>query len=200
MENIFHCFLASRLFICLLEVSFPESTKSSAKSIQLYCLSTTATLPALRTSWPHQDGLVQHWQPRCYMLDVWLSPYWLYMLTTGVWRVLVRYLSVTVCIFQSNFSLRKRDRKFELFWLENESVTTWHRREFSRNICSNDHETSFPSSSNTQFELLFSTRTRSSVGMGKSLVKSRTVDRNPWATIEESYARLGSELNFFRQI
>ena len=59
-----------------------------------------------------------------------LHTYWLYMLTTGVWRVLVRYLSVTVCIFQSNFSLRKRDRKFELFWLENESVTTWHRRNF----------------------------------------------------------------------
>ena len=106
-----------------------------------------------------------------------LGAYWLYMLTTGVWRVLVRYLSVTVCIFQSNFSLRKRDRKFELFWLENESVTTWHRREFSRNICSNDHETPFLSSSNTQFELILSTRTRSSVGMGKSLVMLRTVDR-----------------------
>ena len=30
---------------------------------------------ALPTSWPHQDGLVQHWQPRGYMLDVWLSSY-----------------------------------------------------------------------------------------------------------------------------
>ena len=53
VENIFHRFLASRLFICLLEVSFPESTKSSARSIQLFCLSTTAALSALATSWPH---------------------------------------------------------------------------------------------------------------------------------------------------
>ena len=69
VENIFHRFLASRLFICSLEVSFPESTKSSAKSIQLFCLSTTAALPALVTSWPHQDGLVQHWQPCSHILD-----------------------------------------------------------------------------------------------------------------------------------
>ena len=53
MENIFHRFLASRLFICFLEVSFSESTKSSARSIQLFCLSTTAALPALATSWAH---------------------------------------------------------------------------------------------------------------------------------------------------
>ena len=51
MENIFHRFLASRLFICFLEVRFSESTKSSARSIQLFCLSTTAALPALATSW-----------------------------------------------------------------------------------------------------------------------------------------------------
>ena len=69
MENIFHRFLASRLFICFLEVSFSESTKSSARSIQLFCLSTTAALPALATSWAHQDGLVQHWQPRSLILD-----------------------------------------------------------------------------------------------------------------------------------
>ena len=67
VENIFHRFLASRLFICFLEVSFSESTKSSARSIQLFCLSTTAALPALATSWAHQDGLVQHWQPRSWM-------------------------------------------------------------------------------------------------------------------------------------
>ena len=64
MENIFHRFLASRLFICFLEVSFSESTISSARSIQLFCLSTTAAIPALATLWAHQDGLVQHWRPR----------------------------------------------------------------------------------------------------------------------------------------
>ena len=53
MENIFHRFLASRLFICLLEVSFLAANKSSARSIQLFYLSTTAALPALVTSWPH---------------------------------------------------------------------------------------------------------------------------------------------------
>ena len=103
--------------------------------------------------------------------------YWLYMLTLGVWRVLVRYDSVTVCIFQFNFFIEEKRPKV---WI----ILTWKWKcyhvastEFSRNICSNDHETPFPSSSNTQFELLLTTRTRSSVGMGKSLVTSSTVDR-----------------------
>ena len=53
MENIFHRFLASRLFICLVEASFLAADKSSVRSIQLFYLSTTTALPALVTSWPH---------------------------------------------------------------------------------------------------------------------------------------------------
>ena len=58
-------FFSFPLIHLLLEVSFPESNKSSARSIQLFCLSTTAAIPALVTSWPHpgwpRPALVPSW-------------------------------------------------------------------------------------------------------------------------------------------
>ena len=111
MENIFHRFLASRLFICFLEVSFSESAKSSARSIQLFCLSTTAAIPALATSWAHQDGLVQHWQPRSHILDGLLCKVsWLlwFCQNTDLYLIITMLIIIGICwLFwpRSNFAI-----------------------------------------------------------------------------------------------
>ena len=85
------------------------------------------------------------------------------------------FIIVTVCIFRYKFFIKeKRPKSRIILTWKWKRYHTWPR-EFSRNICSNDHETSIPRSLNIYFELLLLTMSRwlNRLGRGSSNATDR---------------------------
>ena len=108
-----------------------------------------------RTYWPKKTLIFQQFSVfENHILKSLIQPYWLYMLTSAE----LCFIIVTVCIFRYKFFIKeKRPKSRIILTWKWKRYHTWPR-EFSRNICSNDHETSIPRSLNTYSKPFYVTK------------------------------------------